>query len=175
MVIGRFAGPRFVAAVRRVELADDERVLVLRQVLRHVVIELQLPLVGEHHDGDGGHRLRHRGDVEDRVLRHRRVAQRAALAERLVVEHAVLVDDGDDDAGDVAARSRVGEELRQRSGSCCGNRRRCALSAATKRTGRSQSSRFICRILGRMASEDHADIRGAGAGLRGGRAGRASR
>ena len=35
------------------------------------------------------------------------LAERAAEAEGLVVEHAVLVDDGDDDAGHVAAIGRA--------------------------------------------------------------------
>src|SRR5262245_19822976 len=40
---------------------------------------------------------------------------------------------------------------------CCGIDG-AALRAATNRTGRSQSSFFICRILGRMVADDHADI-----------------
>ena len=42
--------------------------------------------------------------------------ERAALAEGLVVEHAVLVDDGDDDARHVAAIGRGLED--RRNGGC---------------------------------------------------------
>ena len=106
MVIARFAGRVVVAGVGVVELADDERVLPLRQVLRHLVVNLQLAFVDEHHDGDRGDRLGHRRHVEDRVLGHRRAGERAALAEGLVVEDAVLVDHGDGDAGHVTAIGR---------------------------------------------------------------------
>ena len=50
--------------------------------------------------------------------------ERAALAEGLVVEDAVLVDDGDDDAGHVTAIGRVLEDRREGGRSLLRKRRR---------------------------------------------------
>jgi hypothetical protein len=116
--------PRLVSGVRFVELRDDDGVLVLGQVFRDIVIELQLALVDEHHDRRRRHRLGHRRDVEDRVLGHRHVPRDAHLAERLVVEHAVATDDRDYDAGHVAPGDRLLQVAGERGAPLLRHRRR---------------------------------------------------
>ena len=51
------------------------------EILSDRIVELEAPLLVEHHDGHARDRLRHRGDPEDRVGSHRRA--------RVSVRHAV--------------------------------------------------------------------------------------
>ncbi len=60
-------------------------------------------LLLQHHDRRADERLRHRGDGEDAVARHRRLLRRIDVAVRLVVHELAAPRDGDDRAAEAAA------------------------------------------------------------------------
>ena len=74
------------------------------KIFRDGIGQCQLTFLGEHHRGDRRERFRHRVEPEDRVLRHRRVRHRVALAERLEVHDLALARDQHHGAGEPSVR-----------------------------------------------------------------------
>ena len=103
---------RLVRAIGLVELGDDLQVVEAAQILRHRIIEPQLALFEQHHDGHRRHRLRHRRNVEDGIDRHGHIAPDSSLPARLV-NHGISIDDERHDAGGVTTLDRRGELARQ--------------------------------------------------------------
>ena len=81
--------------------AQDPHVLQLGQVLFHRVVQAELALLDEHHHRDTGDRLGHRGDGEDRILGHGRLAGHVAVAERGLVGYLAMPRNHDNPAGDL--------------------------------------------------------------------------
>ena len=65
-----------LAARRICRLDGDHRVLELGKILGDRSRKIELALLDQHHGGDAGHRLAHRGDPEDRIA-----LQRAGLCQ----------------------------------------------------------------------------------------------
>ena len=82
------------AAQRHLVAASVE----VRQPLRDVVVEAELPLVAQLEDRDGGELLGDGADRDHRVHGHRHVAFDVGLAVRLEEQRVLSLDDGGDDA-----------------------------------------------------------------------------
>jgi hypothetical protein len=78
------------------ELVDRDPIAGLLRVEGNVLgdmpVEADLPFLDELHDRDGGHRLRHRGDIEARVGGVRRVPLEVRLTEGALVDDAAALD-----------------------------------------------------------------------------------
>ena len=64
------------------------------------VVQLHFAFFDEHHHGHRGHRLRHRGDPEHRVLAHRPLLRDVRQAKGFDGDQSVGTDDRGDGAGD---------------------------------------------------------------------------
>ncbi len=110
MVIGRVAGDHVVCGLTafgsrlRARLRDGDLVqpLELGNEPRHRIVQPDLALFDEHHDRDAGDRLRHRGQPEQPVLRHRLLRFEVHHAARFEVGDASLARHECDGTGDVA-------------------------------------------------------------------------
>jgi hypothetical protein len=74
---------------------SHSRLLEARNELRHCIAQAN-PALLHKHDGDAGHRLRHRRDAEDRVLLHRGVGLDVPFAVRRQLGHLAASDDNRD-------------------------------------------------------------------------------
>jgi hypothetical protein len=74
----------------------------LGQEARDRIAQPDQPFLDEHHHGDAGHRLGHRGDAEEGVLRHRLLRFEVHQAMRLEVDDPSAPGDERHGAGDLA-------------------------------------------------------------------------
>ena len=81
-----------------VTLDGDPLVPELGEEFGDGVVERHLPLIDEHHERRGGHRLRLRRDPEEGVGRHRRFGGDVEVADGIEAEDLVLVCDQGDGA-----------------------------------------------------------------------------
>ena len=90
----------------------DAHLLVLErgQVLVEAALERKAPLLVERERGHARHDLGHRGEVEDRVERHRRARGLVEMAVRLVVDEPAVARDGDHGARHPVRPDLAGEE-----------------------------------------------------------------
>ena len=101
-MICRVAGTLPVIVVAAGVELGDLHVGELREILRQRVVDQQLAALVKLQRRERDHRLGHRGDVEDRVLRHRDAGRLVAEAERLEVDELALAGDRDHGAGQAA-------------------------------------------------------------------------
>jgi hypothetical protein len=93
----------FVSGVGFVELRNDLQVVEAGQVFRYWIVELELALFEQHHDGHRSYRLGHGRNRKNGIHGHRSIVSYAELAGCGFVEHVVEADDECDDARRVAA------------------------------------------------------------------------
>ena len=72
IVTGRRAGTRRKGPSPSFARREDVECGQRGKILSHRIVELEAPLLVQHHDRDARDRLRHRGDPKDRVNPHRR-------------------------------------------------------------------------------------------------------
>ena len=82
-----------------------------RNVFRDGIVELDRAVLDQLHRDDGGDRLGHREQAEDRLVGDRRLADDVLHAEGFVVDRLAMLLDQHDCAGDLAGRDLVLEEL----------------------------------------------------------------
>ena len=97
------APPARPPAPRRRQRHRHLHVLELRNVARHRIVEVQLALLDEHHDGDADDRLGHRGDAEHRGRQPSAASIRRSITPcAAMMDHLALARHDRDGAGDVA-------------------------------------------------------------------------
>ena len=79
----------------------------LRQIFRHRIGDVQFAFILQHENRRAGDRLRHRGDPEKRVRRHRPLRRHIGQAGALKMEDLVLRDDHRDRTGDFVFRHHL--------------------------------------------------------------------
>ena len=74
-------------------IVQHDHVGQFRQPPGHRIGKLQLAFLDQHHHGDGGHRLGHRGDAEQGVAGHRQAGLDVAVAEGQGLDNFALAPD----------------------------------------------------------------------------------